>query len=58
MLTGLPHSLEEMMYRMTAHCSQDGAAIGNGLPMHYWRKKGLSRGKKGTLLTSAETGEK
>lgn len=27
MLTGLPHSLEEMMYRMTAHCSQDGATI-------------------------------
>lgn len=39
MLTGLLHSLEEMMHRMTTHGSHDGAMTGNGLPMHYQRKK-------------------
>lgn len=57
MLKALLHSLEEAMHRTTTHCSQDGTTIGNGLPMLYWQKKISEREKKGTLLTSNETGE-
>lgn len=46
MLTGLLHSLDEMMNRMTTHCSQDGATMGNVFPCITEGKKKIPQLKK------------